>query len=499
MEAWKEISHNWLKWFEARGIDQSQLVAAGLVLVLLSFLFAFSAWRRAKNVTGGITLRHLDDKVEKSTLQVADARSRVEKDLHRFGDDLAFLKERIAKIERQLSIDPEVDTKKKTAESVIPRTEEAQTPDGDELPTAEQDLAAAVEISAAESAADRVSPLQDTERPKASIFSGLKKTRDVFFSRLSGILTRGSKVSSQTYEQLEELLITSDLGVKTTQLLLDAVKQKVEAGEIEDADGCKEILKSELLKILERPGNPEIVPAKLDGKPLVILVVGVNGVGKTTTIGKLANRFAATGSRILLGAADTFRAAAAEQIEVWAERAEVEVLRGAENAKPSTVAYEAIHKAQDGGFDVVIIDTAGRLHTRVNLMNELGGVVSLIGREQPGAPHEVLLVVDATTGQNALEQAKEFHQRAKLTGLVVTKLDGTPKGGIVVAICNELGLPVRYVGVGESAADLKAFSAREFVSALFAEGEQTAFTASQEKSQSRAVRRRPSGDSALLN
>ena len=219
----------------------------------------------------------------------------------------------------------------------------------------------------------------------------------------------------------------------------------------------------------------------------------MNGVGKTTTIGKLASRFTSQGARVLLAACDTFRAAAAEQIEVWAERSGVEVEKGADGAKPSTVAFAALQRAKSESFDVLLIDTAGRLHTRVNLMNELIAVVKLIERELPGAPHESLLVLDATTGQNALQQAKEFHDKVNLTGIIITKLDGTPKGGIVVAIRDELGIPIRYIGVGESIGDLRPFDAAEFVDALLAEADsEPVFTAAASKSALRATRRRPS-------
>lgn len=332
------------------------------------------------------------------------------------------------------------------------------------------------------------------EEPKVEIsikanpfIAGLKKTRDSFFSKLNSIIGSTNTLEEKTYADLEELLITSDLGVRTTQSLLGKLKEK-QKNNSTDFD-LKTNLKGLLSDILQTANaNSEIKPEKINKLPFVILVVGVNGVGKTTTIGKLASRFANSGLKVLLGAADTFRAAAVEQIEVWAERANVELHTGQEGAKPSTVAYEALKKAQDNDFDVVIIDTAGRLHTKTNLMNELSSVLAVIEKLQAGAPHETILVVDAATGQNALEQAREFNQKTKLSGIVLTKLDGTPKGGIVFAIKNELGIPIRYVGVGEGVEDLRPFNSDDFINALFEE--ESNFIATQGKSELRVVRRR---------
>ncbi len=236
--------------------------------------------------------------------------------------------------------------------------------------------------------------------------------------------------------------------------------------------GLKSALREVLSGILTANKPVEIdLDRKSDAPPLVILVVGVNGVGKTTTIAKLSQQFKARGARVLLGACDTFRAAATEQLQIWANRVGVELVSGNENEKPRTVAYRAVHQARNEHYDVLIIDTAGRLHTRTNLMHELGSIVEIINREQPGAPDEVLLVVDAATGQNALQQAREFNELVHLTGIVVTKLDGTQKGGIVVAIKDELGIPIRYIGVGEGIEDLRPFSATEFIDALLLEDE----------------------------
>ena len=326
--------------------------------------------------------------------------------------------------------------------------------------------------------AERVSqdePTQDSvvqpafeEESTTTLVSGLGKTRQQFFSRLSSMFGSKRGLGSQEYAALEELLISSDLGVKTTGKLLASLREEVQESEI-SFDELKSSLKRNINQILHCETPPEIVPQKRNGQPLIVVVVGVNGVGKTTSIGKLAFQFRVQGAKVMVAACDTFRAAAVEQLSVWADRSGVEVVTGDEGSKPSTVAYQAVHRAKNEDVDVLIVDTAGRLHTRVNLMNELENVIKIIEREQPGSPQEVILVVDASTGQNALQQAIDFNARAGLTGIVVTKLDGTPKGGIVVAIKNELDVPIRYVGVGESIADLKLFSAEEFTAALFAD------------------------------
>ena len=330
------------------------------------------------------------------------------------------------------------------------------------------DFASSAEKSE-ESTSNESELLADADIPSqkdsgASVFGGLRKTRQALSSKLQKIFSSNAHLD-ELYAQLEELLITSDMGVATTKKLLDNVRQEVQQP---NPETIRQNLYSQVVEILSNDEEPEIVPRKVGNDPLVIAVIGVNGVGKTTTIGKLSWQFAAQGKRVLIAAGDTFRAAAQQQLEVWAERSGATVVSGADNAKPSTVAYEAVHQAKREGYDVLIIDTAGRLHTRVNLMNELQNVMQLIGRELPGSPHETILVVDATTGQNALQQAIDFNQRAPLSGIIVTKLDGTPKGGIVVAIKHELGIPIRYIGVGEQATDLKLFSAEEFADALFA-------------------------------
>ncbi|MCB0323922.1 MAG: signal recognition particle-docking protein FtsY [Bdellovibrionales bacterium] len=329
------------------------------------------------------------------------------------------------------------------------------------------------------------------ESPSTSVHGGLSKTRKHFFSRLREVFGGRRTLGEAEYAALEELLISSDMGVKTSHALLEKLQAVArEEGELDEST-VRARLKGLILEILSASGASEIHPSRQNGEPFVLLVVGVNGVGKTTTIGKLASKFKAEGHRVLLGACDTFRAAAVEQLQAWGRRTDIDVHAGPEGAKPATVAYEALARARSENYDVLIVDTAGRLHTRVNLMNELENVIRILARELPGSPHETLLVLDASTGQNALQQAREFHQRAALTGIVMTKLDGTPKGGITVAVRDELSIPIRYIGVGEGVDDLKPFSAQEFVDALFAEdGEQDSTPEGSEGEQRPVARRR---------
>ena len=293
---------------------------------------------------------------------------------------------------------------------------------------------------------------------------GLAKTQSSFVGRIDSLLRGRGAIDEDLIEELEEILITADLGMPTTQRLISSLESSRARGELEKPEQVRQILKQELEKILQFESKPLDIGS---ASPFVIMVVGVNGVGKTTTIGKLANQFALAGKKVILGAGDTFRAAAAEQLHVWAERADVELIRHAEGADPGAVAFDAAKAAVARKADVLLLDTAGRLHTKVNLMEELKKIRRVLDREIPGAPHEVLLVLDATTGQNALNQAKLFNEAVDLDGLVLTKLDGTAKGGIVVAIAAELQLPVRFVGIGEKLEDLRPFDAEMFVAALF--------------------------------
>jgi len=294
--------------------------------------------------------------------------------------------------------------------------------------------------------------------------SGLKKTKDGLVGRIDALVLGKKEIDADTLEELEEILITSDIGVKTTVELIRSLEQRLGRNELKDGEALRSALKEEILnRLTAHHRNLEI-----DGRhPFVLLVIGVNGVGKTTTIGKLASRFSASGKRVLLAAADTFRAAAAEQLVVWGERSGVDVIRHKEGADPSAVVFDACKAALARDVDILIVDTAGRLHTKVNLMEEMKKIRRVIDREIPGAPHETLLVLDAATGQNALSQARLFKESAHVTGIALTKLDGTAKGGIVVAVSHEFALPVRYIGVGEAIDDLRDFDPQEFTDALF--------------------------------
>jgi len=288
----------------------------------------------------------------------------------------------------------------------------------------------------------------------------LSKTRKTFSDGFDKIFAGKQGIDDALLEELEELLITSDIGVQTALTLME----KISASKISDVDQLKSLLKDEILSILQPATS---APEKSMSSPWVIMVVGVNGTGKTTTIGKLAAKAGASGKKVLIAAADTFRAAAIEQLMVWAERANADIVKHKEMADPSAVAFDAVEAASARGADMVLIDTAGRLHTKVNLMEELKKIKRTISKKIPDAPHEILLILDATTGQNALSQAQLFNEALGITALALTKLDGTAKGGIVISICNTLKIPLKYIGIGEKIEDLQKFDATQFVEALF--------------------------------
>jgi fused signal recognition particle receptor len=292
---------------------------------------------------------------------------------------------------------------------------------------------------------------------------GLAKTRESLFGRVEALLQGHPRIDEDFIESLEEILIAADFGMPVTQELVAALRRRLKTERDPEPARLRAILAEEIAGRLQ-VAQPWQVPAQ---RPCVIMLVGVNGVGKTTTIGKLAAQFVSQGKRVVIGAGDTFRAAAAEQLQVWGKRAGAEVVRHAEGTDPGAVAFDAARAAVARGADLLLLDTAGRLHTKVNLMEELKKVRRVLAREIPGAPHETWLVLDATTGQNALSQARIFREAVAATGIVLTKLDGTAKGGIVVAISAELGLAVRYIGIGEGLEDLRPFAAHEFVAALF--------------------------------
>ncbi|MFD2116859.1 signal recognition particle-docking protein FtsY [Paenibacillus yanchengensis] len=295
---------------------------------------------------------------------------------------------------------------------------------------------------------------------------GLAKTRTAFVEKVEELILRRKKIDEEFYEELEEILIGADVGVMTVMELIDDLRAEVKKRKIEDAADLQPILSEKLVALLKGDNEAELKMAS--SGTTVILFVGVNGVGKTTTIGKLAHKFKSEGKSVLLAAGDTFRAGAIEQLEVWGSRVGVEVVKQQAGSDPAAVMFDAVQAAKQRGVDVLLCDTAGRLQNKSNLMDELNKIFRVIRREMPDAPHEVLMVLDATTGQNALSQAKLFGEKSGVTGLVLTKLDGTAKGGIVIAIRNELDLPVKLVGLGEKMEDLQQFDSEQFVHALFA-------------------------------
>lgn len=305
-----------------------------------------------------------------------------------------------------------------------------------------------------------------TEAVTSVFKEGLEKTRKGFVEKVTELITRRKKIDEEFYEELEEILIGADVGVNTVMKLIDDLRVEVKARKIEEASDLQPILSEKLIELLRGDEENEL-RMNPDGLT-VILFVGVNGVGKTTTIGKLAHRYKQEGKSVLLAAGDTFRAGAIEQLEVWGQRVGVDVVKHQAGSDPAAVMFDAVQAAKQRGVDVLLCDTAGRLQNKSNLMEELNKIFRVIQREVPDAPHEVLMVLDATTGQNALSQAKLFGAKSGVTGLVLTKLDGTAKGGIVIAIRQELNLPVKLVGLGEKMGDLQTFDSEQFVHALFA-------------------------------
>lgn len=295
---------------------------------------------------------------------------------------------------------------------------------------------------------------------------GLKKTHENIFNKIDKLVNAKSDIDDDFLDNLEEILLSSDVGVNTTEKIIKNLKERVKEEKYERTDQLQAILRDELKKAFVSGNGETKEPFKVDKKPYVIIVIGVNGVGKTTSIGKLAYNYKNAGYSVLIGAADTFRAAANEQLETWAKRSGTEIIQLAQGSDPSAVVYNTIQSGIAKGYDIVIIDTAGRLHTKVNLMEELSKINRVIQKQLPDAPHEVLLVLDATTGQNGMTQAREFSNSIPLTGLVLTKLDGTAKGGIVLKISSEMKIPVRYIGVGEQIDDLQVFDKESFVHAL---------------------------------
>ncbi len=308
-----------------------------------------------------------------------------------------------------------------------------------------------------------------SKQKKEDLDKGLEKTKDSFLSKIARVVVGKSRVDAEVLDDLEEILITSDVGVETTLKIIDKIEERVKRDKVLGTDELNTILKEEIASLLDESDNG-INPfevQKANDEPYVIMVVGVNGVGKTTTIGKLAHKFKESGSKVILGASDTFRAAAVDQLIIWSERVGVPIVQQGMNADPASVAFDTIQSAKSQHADVVIIDTAGRLHNKVNLMNELNKIKRVMDKVVPGAPHEILLVLDGSTGQNAFEQAKQFAQATDINALAVTKLDGTAKGGVVIGISDQMNIPIKYVGVGEKIDDLQLFDKKAFVESLF--------------------------------
>ena len=308
-----------------------------------------------------------------------------------------------------------------------------------------------------------------SKQKKENLDKGLEKTKNSFLSKMARAVVGKSRVDEEVLDNLEEILITSDVGVETTLKIIDKIEARVKKDKVLGVEELNQILKEEIANLLDAntEGENPFELTKKDDNPYVIMVVGVNGVGKTTTIGKLAHQFKTAGSKVILGASDTFRAAAVDQLVIWAERVGVPIVQQGMGADPASVAFDTVQSAKSQNADVVIIDTAGRLHNKVNLMNELNKIKRVMDKVIPGAPHEILLVLDGSTGQNAFEQAKQFSQATDINALAVTKLDGTAKGGVVIGISDQMKIPIKYIGVGEKIEDLQLFDKKAFVESLF--------------------------------
>ena len=308
-----------------------------------------------------------------------------------------------------------------------------------------------------------------SKQKKENLDKGLEKTKDSFLGKIARAVVGKSRVDDEVLDNLEEILITSDVGVETTLKIIEKIEARVKRDKVLGTDELNRILKEEIENLLDESdtGSNPFDVRKENNDPYVIMVVGVNGVGKTTTIGKLAHQFKNAGSKVVLGASDTFRAAAVDQLIIWSERVGVPIVQQGMGADPASVAFDTVQSAKSQNADVVIIDTAGRLHNKVNLMNELNKIKRVMDKVIPNAPHEILLVLDGSTGQNAYEQAKQFAQATDINALAVTKLDGTAKGGVVIGISDQMNIPVKYIGVGEKMEDLQLFDKKAFVDSLF--------------------------------
>lgn len=308
-------------------------------------------------------------------------------------------------------------------------------------------------------------------KQKEKVEKGVEKSRSGIMTKIGKAIAGKDTVDAAVLDELEEILITADVGVKTTLEIIERIEARVARDKYLNSDELQRILREEIIGLLKdhAPDKPAEFDAEFPGKPHIVMVVGVNGVGKTTTIGKLAHLYRMAGKKVMLGAADTFRAAAVDQLKIWSERAKVPIIQQGQNADPAAVAYDTVESAKARGADIALVDTAGRLHNKKSLMEELAKIKRVMGKVVDDAPHEVLLVLDASTGQNAMQQARAFTDFVNITGLVLTKLDGTAKGGIVIGVSNELDVPVKYIGVGESIEDLQVFDRELFVNSMFSD------------------------------
>jgi fused signal recognition particle receptor len=313
---------------------------------------------------------------------------------------------------------------------------------------------------------DKVSSEESSQKQK-KLEKSLEKTKTSLFNKITKTVVGKSKIDDNDLDDIEEILITSDIGVETSLKIIERLEKRVEKDKYINSDELTDILKKEIEELLVVSKDITLEVDSVENVPYVIMVVGVNGVGKTTTIGKLAHKFKKAGLKVVLGAADTFRAAAVDQLVIWSERVEVDIVKQAMGSDPASVAFDTIQSAMSKNADVVIIDTAGRLHNKINLMNELSKIKNVMNKVVTNAPHDVLLVLDASTGQNAIEQAKQFSSVTQVNSLALTKLDGTAKGGVVIGISDQLQIPVRYIGVGEGMEDLQMFNKEDFVNTLF--------------------------------
>jgi fused signal recognition particle receptor len=441
------------------GDQRHDVIAACLILAAIAFILAIyllmRQWGRRRD-DGFDRMGGLVGRLEKLEMTINQFKSDTARSLELFRGDMGFVKQDLLEIKKALSTGEPLGGGGGGA---------AVGSSGRGGADSEHSKSTLIEAPAPVEPRPMNPALMRTEPLSAK----LARTRNPFFSFLKELFSRKPQADSEMLDEIEVQLVSADMGIKTAHALVEEVKKEVANGMRVDQNMLAGIFKMKILNLLEgrSPIDTEIHPLRREQGPMVVMVLGVNGVGKTTTAAKLAAKWKNAGAKVLLVAADTYRAAAVEQLIEWGRRVGVPVLTGVPDAKPATVVFDAMQRAKVEGMDVILIDTAGRLHTKANLMQELQGIKNIIQKSDPTAPHETILILDGTTGTNALAQAKEFNEAVPLTGLVVTKLDGTPKGGIVVAIKAELGIPVRYIGVGESKEDLRPFVARDFAEALF--------------------------------